>query len=184
MAKEKQDKKQGRKAEKKKGKKQKAAPAAERVMTIPLRKEWVKQGTPRRANRSINVIRETLGRHLHVDDVRLSAGVNDQIWARGNRKPPARIRVAVTVEEGVARARLPEEKLPLMEKAKETKVEKVKPETPQGGAEKAATDKTAPAAEKAAGPPKTAPTPETAKKKLTPEEEAAQLWKEAEQQAK
>ena len=101
----------------------------ERVYTIPLRKEWLKTRRVNRGKRSINTVKRFLSRHMHADEVKISQRISETIWARGSRKPPARIRVKARLdEEGKVFARLPEEMDP--EKLKESKKgkEEKKPE--------------------------------------------------------
>jgi len=82
---------------------------ADRIYTIPLRKGWLNTRYHGRANRSVNDIKRFLIRHLKTDDVRISARLNELIWKRGNSKPPASVKVKVSVKGGIATARLPEE---------------------------------------------------------------------------
>lgn len=109
--------------------------ADERIHTIPLRKAYrgVRQ---RRAKKAISVIREYLQRHMKVDDVNIGQTINKSIWAQGIQKPPRRIRIHTTVENGIAYAELigTEIKLPSAaqvkekEKKKQDKKEKIKEE--------------------------------------------------------
>ncbi|MBI4173223.1 MAG: 60S ribosomal protein L31 [Candidatus Aenigmarchaeota archaeon] len=81
----------------------------ERIYTIPLRPHWI--GTPRvaRAKRAEDMVRLFLGRHLHSENVKLSAKLHDAIWKRGVKKPPARIKVKAIAAAGIVKAMLPEE---------------------------------------------------------------------------
>lgn len=74
----------------------------ERVYTIPL---GVVKTAPiyRRSNRAIREVRDYLAQHMKVpvEDVKIDQGISEAIWARGDCKPPRRIRVrAVKSEEG------------------------------------------------------------------------------------
>ncbi len=74
----------------------------ERVYTIPLA---VAKTVPiyRRSNRAVKEVRDYLAQHMKVpaEDVKIDPGINQAIWARGDTKPPQRIRVrAVKFEEG------------------------------------------------------------------------------------
>ncbi|MBI4020781.1 MAG: hypothetical protein HY369_00910 [Candidatus Aenigmarchaeota archaeon] len=156
---------------------------ADRVYTIPLRASWVVHPRISRVNRSVNVIRAYLERHAKVDEVKLSAGINEYLWISGAKKPPGAIKVVVSVKEGIAHARLPEEKVALPEKKGKTekaaKDEAKAPAAAMAPATTAAPVKPATTTEKKPAT-STPPKPEKGKK-LTPEEEAAQLWKETEQ---
>jgi large subunit ribosomal protein L31e len=72
----------------------------EKVYSIPLRKVWIApQGV--RAPRAVRLIKSFIGRHMKVEDVKISAEVNEKIWSRGIRKPPRNLRVrAVKDKEG------------------------------------------------------------------------------------
>jgi large subunit ribosomal protein L31e len=74
----------------------------ERVYTIPLGK--VKSAPIyRRSNRAMTEVRSYLAKHMKVaeDEVKIDPGLNEVIWARGDMKPPLRVRVrAVKFEDG------------------------------------------------------------------------------------
>ncbi len=88
-----------------------------REMTIPLRDAW-KVPRHQRAQKCIAVIRRHVQQHMrkdihlhfqrdmresqtHVDDkIWIDESVNHAIWVRGMQKPPRRVRVVVTKEEG------------------------------------------------------------------------------------
>ena len=149
----------------------------ERVYTIPLRREWIKYPRGRRVNRSVNVVRSFIRKHTKAEDVKLSVGINEYLWMSGIQKPPGKVKVTVRLEEGKAFARLPEEKPPEPEK-KTKKVKEKSPEAPEKKDEKpTAAPKETPAKKEEIAAPK-----ET--KKQTAEEEAEQLWKEAEKKIK
>jgi large subunit ribosomal protein L31e len=74
----------------------------ERVYTIPL---GVVKTVPvyRRSNRAIKEVRNYLAQHMkvHAEEVKIDPGLNKVIWARGDIKPPLRVRVrAVKFEDG------------------------------------------------------------------------------------
>ena len=135
--------------------KKKETPAEERLLTIPLRRDWLKAPRNRRARRSITTIRAFLSRHMKVpeSDIRVSAGLNEAVWIRGAARPPAKIRIkaSIDVTTGTLHARLPDEEAPKPEKSKEkpAKPEEAKkePEKKEEPAkeEKPAEDKPAPA---------------------------------------
>ncbi len=89
----------------------------EKVYTIPLRKKWVKAGRIDRANVSVDTIRAFLKRHTKSEDVKLSPLLNESLWARGAKKPPAFSKVKVVKDEkGIVNAMMPEERLEITEK--------------------------------------------------------------------
>jgi large subunit ribosomal protein L31e len=74
----------------------------ERVYTIPLR---VVRKVPiwRRSKRAMTEIRNYLSKHMKtpVENVKIDSGLSEVIWARGDSKPPANVRVrAVKFEDG------------------------------------------------------------------------------------
>ena len=91
----------------------------ERIYNIPLRSVWLKQTRIQRTNRAVSHIRAFLLRHMHAEKVKVSQPLNEFLWRRGVKKPPAYVKVKVKLEDGVATARLPEEKE--IEKVKEKK---------------------------------------------------------------
>jgi large subunit ribosomal protein L31e len=102
----------------------------ERIYTIPLRKDWVKTSRVKRANRAVNVIKSFLSRHMHSDIIKISPEVNDVIWKRGAKKPPAKIKVKVTKDDkGVVEVMLPET-VKHKEEKKEEKAKKEQKEEP------------------------------------------------------
>jgi large subunit ribosomal protein L31e len=74
----------------------------ERVYTIPLR-EAKRVPRWRRSKRAMSEIRSYLSKHMKtpIEDVKIDPGLNEVIWARGNQKPPQKVRVrAVKFEDG------------------------------------------------------------------------------------
>ena len=66
----------------------------ERVVTVPLR-DVQAVAKHERAGKAMSVIRSHLAKHFDVDedDVRLDPSINESVWARGNKKPPSKLRV-------------------------------------------------------------------------------------------
>ena len=163
----------------------------ERVYTIPLRKAWLKQTRIQRVPRSVNVLREFIQQHTKAESVKVSPLVNEFLWLSGIKTPPAKIKVKVSVEDGVAFARMPDEKVEQKEKSKPKAesgglMDKVKQSL---GESKSPTQTVKTVAAEKTDAPKTPPEEnKEAKKenpqKLTPEEEAQQLLKEAEAKIK
>ena len=72
----------------------------ERVYTIPLGKVLLSQ-SQHRAVRAINMIREFARHHMKVEDIRIEEDLAHQIWARGVRSPPRKVRVRMSrTDEG------------------------------------------------------------------------------------
>lgn len=82
----------------------------ERVYTIPLRKNVLKQNRVQRANRAVSTIQEFLYRHMKATDVKVSQKINEEIWKHGIHSPPSKIKVkARRDDKGVVTARLTDE---------------------------------------------------------------------------
>lgn len=70
----------------------------ERDYTVPLRRGF--QRTPRyeRAKRALSVLRAFLERHCKAE-VRIGQHLNEEIWAKGIRNPPPRVKVHCWIDE-------------------------------------------------------------------------------------
>ncbi len=94
---------------------------------IPLRRKFKKVARYRKTPRAIKAIKEFLVRHMKVYDrdlkkIKLDKYLNEFVWTRGIRNPPARIKIRAVVDGDFIRAELFEltEKL----KFKKSKLEK------------------------------------------------------------
>ena len=85
--------------EKKKGVKEKKEPEV-KVYTIPLREAFL---IPRkkRVKKALVIVRKYLTQHLKSESVKISKALNEALWVRGIEKPPRKIRVKVSEEEGI-----------------------------------------------------------------------------------
>jgi len=102
----------------------------ERIMTVPLRSEWIETRRVMRSKKAVNAVKNFVKRHMKAKDVKISGKLNEAIWKSGAKKPPARIRVKATIDSaGLALVRLPEEitleeeKKKFLGKSKEEKME-------------------------------------------------------------
>ncbi|MBI2042925.1 50S ribosomal protein L31e [Candidatus Pacearchaeota archaeon] len=103
----------------------------EREYVIPLRKEWSKVARYKRAKKAGKAVKEFLARHMKVydrdlDKIKLDKYVNEELWFRGIKKPPIRIKIkAIKDSKGIVYVELADmpEKLKF-KKAKEEKREK------------------------------------------------------------
>ena len=70
----------------------------ERICTIPFRKVW---STPmgKRTPRASRVLRAFVKRHMKAENVEISNEVNEELWARGIRKPPRQITVRLVKDK-------------------------------------------------------------------------------------
>ena len=72
----------------------------ERVYTIPLGKVKISQ-SQHRAVRAINMIREFAQHHMKVETIKIDEELARDIWARGVRNPPRKVRVRMSkTDEG------------------------------------------------------------------------------------
>jgi large subunit ribosomal protein L31e len=80
----------------------------EREYIIPLRKSTNKVPSYKKANKAVKTIKEFLARHMKVadrdlDNVRIDKYLNEMIWHRGIKHPPAKIKVKAIKEDGIVR---------------------------------------------------------------------------------
>ena len=69
-----------------------------RVYTVPLRQAF--ESPPyRRAKVAIRIIKSFAVRHMKADEVKITEDVNKQIWARGMKHPPRRIKLEMERDE-------------------------------------------------------------------------------------
>ena len=121
---------------------------AERVYTINLGKVWLSPNN-QRAKRAINMIKEFAEHHMKTEQIKIDQELSQQVWTRGIRSPPRKIRVKMAkTEDGYVMVspyeddiKPKEEKSKKSEKpeAKEKKVEakeEAKPEVKETKAEK------------------------------------------------
>ena len=76
--------------------------AETKEMVVTLRAAWAVPRT-QRAARAMKEIRMHVTRHMKVtedEELWIDEAVNHAIWARGIQKPPRKIRVVATREEG------------------------------------------------------------------------------------
>ena len=100
----------------------------ERVYTINLGKALLSVDT-HRATRAINMIKEFARHHMKVEDIKIEEDLAHQIWSRGARSPPRKIRVRMTkTDEGyVLVSRFDEDVEEITEKDEKKTKGKVKP---------------------------------------------------------
>ena len=130
----------------------------ERVYTIPLGKVKLSQ-SQHRAVRAINMIREFAQHHMKVETIKIDEELARDMWARGVRNPPRKVRVRMSkTDEGyILVSKYDEEVESKVAPEKETKKVSDKVEEPS----KEAPKKDAPAKE---APKKDAPAKEAPKK--------------------
>ena len=84
--------------------------AAERTLTINLRKEIMKVPDYKRAKKAVTAIREFLQRHMKAEakDVKIGKYLNLKIWEHGIKKPVHKVTVVAKKDDkGIVTAELP-----------------------------------------------------------------------------
>lgn len=86
----------------------------EREYIIPLRREWQKVANYRRAGRATKAIKKFIAKHMKVADrdvskVKLDLYLNQEVWFKGSKKPPAKIKVKAIKEGEIVKVYLAEE---------------------------------------------------------------------------
>lgn len=100
----------------------------EREYTIPLREKCRVVPRYKKANKAVKTIKEFVARHMKIRDrdlkkVRLDMYLNEAVWFRGIRKPPAKIKVKVIKEGDIVRVELAD--MPAHLKFKKARLEKM-----------------------------------------------------------
>lgn len=83
----------------------------ERQYTIPLKREVLKVPKYRRAKKAIRKVKEFLARHMKAEkeDILIGRWLNEQIWERGIKTPPNKVRVNVSKDDkGIVKVELVE----------------------------------------------------------------------------
>lgn len=99
-----------------------------REYIIPLRRAVNRVPRYKRANKAVRTIKEFIARHMKVADrdiknVRLDIYLNESVWARGIRNPPAKIKVRAVKDGDIVKVELLE--LPGALKFKKEKIERL-----------------------------------------------------------
>jgi len=86
----------------------------EREYIIPLRRHWLNVPEYRRAGKSVKAIKDFIAKHMKVSGrdaskVRLDVYFNNELWFRGRRHPPAKIKVKAVKEGEIVRVSFVEE---------------------------------------------------------------------------
>ena len=108
----------------------------ERVHTINLGKVLLSPNN-QRAKRAVNMVKEYARHHMKTEEIKIEEAVNHQIWKRGIKHPPRKIRVRMTkTDEGFVlvspyEKEIEEDVQPTKEKKTPAVEEKPEPETKQ-----------------------------------------------------
>lgn len=89
----------------------------ERLLTVPLRAEWLKKPRIHRTQRSIIEIKSYFFKHMKATDVKMSELLNESLWKQGAKGSTNKVKVKASKDEkGLVTVMLPEEKLVVEEK--------------------------------------------------------------------
>ncbi len=138
---------------------------AERVYTINLGKVWLSPDN-QRAKRAINMIREFAEHHMKTEQIKIDQDLSQQVWKRGIRSPPRKIRVKMAkTEDGYVMVSPYEEETakPKEEKTKKSE-KKSEPKEPEVEAKAESEEKPKAEKEKKAEPKKKPAGKKTSKK--------------------
>lgn len=80
----------------------------EREYTIPLRKFWLRAPEYERGRKAVLAIKKFIAKHMKVLDrdikkVKLDIFFNNELWFRGRRHPPAKVRVKAKKEGDIVK---------------------------------------------------------------------------------
>ncbi|MDO8516692.1 MAG: 50S ribosomal protein L31e [Nanoarchaeota archaeon] len=85
----------------------------EREYVIPLRKQILKVPRYKRAKKAIRTIKEFIAKHMKVEyrdigNVKIDRYLNQEIWFRGIKNPPVKIKVKAIKRDGIVEVKLAE----------------------------------------------------------------------------
>jgi len=85
----------------------------EREYVIPLRSQWLRVPQYERTGRAIKAIKKFVAKHMkvperNVDNVKLDVYMNNELWFRGRRHPPSKVKVKVIKEGDIVKVQLAE----------------------------------------------------------------------------
>jgi len=72
---------------------------AEQIITLNLRRGFIKTPTWRKSKRAANEVRDQVMHYAKVNEVTISKWVNELIWAHGAKNPPAKIKLRLDVDK-------------------------------------------------------------------------------------
>lgn len=81
----------------------------ERVYTVPLRRAFLKAPKWKRSKRAVSALRAFAARHMKSEIVKIDPEVSERVWARGSKRPPARLKLVLKRDDdGIVTVSLPE----------------------------------------------------------------------------
>jgi large subunit ribosomal protein L31e len=77
----------------------------EKIYNIPLR-GVKKKARVKRTPYAVSIVRNYLKKHTKASDVKLGMHLNEELWKRGTKKPPRKVRVHAVKDGNVVKAEL------------------------------------------------------------------------------
>jgi len=128
----------------------------EREYIVPLRKKFLKTPKHKRVPKAIKALKKFVARHMKIYDrdlkkIKIDKYLNEEMWFRGIKNPPNKIKVRVKKEGEIVRVELSElsEKAKWKKKKEKKKAEEAKKKKKEREAEKKAEEEAKKKAEKA-----------------------------------
>jgi len=86
-------------------------PTIEKEYIVPLRAGWMKAVRYKKTNKAVRTLKEFLARHMKIYDrdlnkIKLDIHLNEFLWSRGIKNPPARVSVKAIKEGDIVRVEL------------------------------------------------------------------------------
>jgi ribosomal protein L31E len=92
----------------------------EKIITVNLKKAFAKPVT-KRTKATIHALRKSVIKETRGENIKISNGINEAIWKRGLYHATKKMTVKIIPEGNIMRVYLPDEKIIIKEKKKETK---------------------------------------------------------------
>ncbi len=113
----------------------------ERVYNVPLRREYMKVVSWRRAKKAVKALRQFIAKHMKSDNVILGKYVNKELWKHGIKNPPHHVKISAKKDDKgkvmVELAELPAKAKREIEKQEKSKKEKEKAKKEEAKAKEA-----------------------------------------------
>ena len=71
----------------------------ERVYNVPLRREYMKVTSWRRAKKAVKALRQFIAKHMKSDDIILGRYVNKELWKHGIKNPPHHVKISAKKDD-------------------------------------------------------------------------------------
>ena len=120
----------------------------ERVYNVPLRREYMKVASWRRAKKAVKALRQFIAKHMKSDDISLGRYVNKELWKHGIKNPPHHVKISAKKDDKgkviVELAELPAKAKRELEKQEKSKKGKEKAKKEEAKAKEAEAKKEEP----------------------------------------